>query len=117
MTKHRRAIFLDRDGVLIYAPVNNVGKPKSIKNKNEIRFCKGIKSFCKKYKKDFYLIMITNQPEYELKENTKKNIDEINRLVKKKLNLDDIFVCYSKNEKNFYKKPNPGMLFAAKKKI
>ena len=60
--------------------------------------------------------MITNQPEYSLKKNTKKNIEEINRHVKRILNLDDIFVCYSNDENNFYRKPNPGMLLEAKSK-
>ncbi len=117
MIKPQKAIFLDRDGVLIYAPTNSYGKPKSIKTKSEIRFSKGIKSFCKIFKKkNFLLIMITNQPEYSLKKNTKKNIEEINRHVKRILNLDDIFVCYSNDENNFYRKPNPGMLLEAKSK-
>jgi len=116
MKKLKRAIFLDRDGVLINAPININGKPKSIKFKKEVKFIKGIKSFCKKYKKHFLLIMITNQPEYERKVNTKKNIIEINNFVKEKLNLDSTFVCFSNDEKNYFRKPNPGMLFLAKNK-
>lgn len=117
MKKFKRAIFLDRDGVLIKAPINKNGKPKSIKIKKEVKFTRGIKSFCKKYKKHFLLIMITNQPEYERKINTKKNIIEINNFVKKKLRLDSIFVCFSNNEKNYFRKPNPGMLLLARDKF
>ena len=45
-----RAIFFDRDGVLVEAPkVNNL--PKSPKTINDIKLCKGIVKFCKFYKK------------------------------------------------------------------
>ena len=45
-----RAIFLDRDGVIIKAPTLK-NKPKSIKRLKELEFIKGIISFCKYYKK------------------------------------------------------------------
>ena len=66
-----RAIFFDRDGVLIQAPVKD-GYPKSIKTKEEIIFSKGIKHFCDYFRKEFKLIMITNQPDFKRKKNTKK---------------------------------------------
>lgn len=116
MNKLTKAIFFDRDGVLIHAPVNREGKPKSIKTKKQIRFVNGIITFCKKFKSKFFLIMITNQPEYVLKKNTKKNINEINFYIKKKLKLDDFFVSFSNDEKDYFRKPNPGMLFSAKSK-
>lgn len=116
MNKLAKAIFFDRDGVLIRAPVNNKREPKSIKTKNQIKFIRGIKTFCKTFKGKFLLIMITNQPEFTRKKNTKKNINEINIFIKNKLKLDDIFISYSDNEKNFFRKPNPGMLLNAKEK-
>ena len=39
--------------------------------------------------------MITNQPDFKRKKNTKKNIIEINKFIKKKTKINDIFVCYS----------------------
>ena len=60
--------------------------------------------------------MITNQPDVSRGLNTKKNVNEINNFIKKKIGLDDIYVCFSKNDKNFRRKPNPGMLIDAKKK-
>ena len=112
----KKAIFLDRDGILIEAPIID-NKPKSIKTKKEIRFCKHIKNVCKKYSKDFVLIMITNQPDYVRGVNTKKNIIEINNYIKKSLNLTAVYVNFSDNEKNNDRKPNPGMLLKAKKKF
>ena len=110
------AIFLDRDGVLIKAPLSKDRKPISIKKVDQITFIYGIKKFCKMFKKKYLLIIITNQPEYIRKKNSKRNIETINNYVKNKLNIDDIFTCYSDDEKNINRKPNPGMIFQAKKK-
>ena len=113
--KKKIAIFFDRDGVLIEAPVYD-GKPKSSKELKDVKLCKGITKLCKKYKKKYLLIMVTNQPDYIRKQNTKKNIININEYLKKKLKLDDIYVCYSNNDKCYKRKPNPGMLYDAQKK-
>ena len=109
------AIFFDRDGVLIKAPVVS-GLPKSANQLNEIELCEGIISFCEHYKKKYKLIMITNQPDVSRGLNSKKNILEINLFLKEKLSLDDIYVCFSDDEKSFDRKPNPGMLIKASQK-
>jgi D-glycero-D-manno-heptose 1,7-bisphosphate phosphatase len=109
------AIFFDRDGVLIEAPLINK-KPTSVQSLKDVKLCKNILEICKYYKKNYYLIMITNQPDYSRGVNSKKNIININNFLKKKLNLDMIYVCYSDNEKCIDRKPNPGMLLKAKKK-
>ena len=113
--KKNKAFFFDRDGVLIEAPIKN-GNPKSSKTINEIKICKNINFICNKFRKSYYLIMVTNQPDFIRKKNTKKNIIIINNYLKKKLKLDDVFVCYSDNENCFNRKPNPGMIFEAQKK-
>jgi D-glycero-D-manno-heptose 1,7-bisphosphate phosphatase len=109
------AIFFDRDGVLIDAPLINK-KPTSVQSLKDVKLCKNILEICKYYKKKYYLIMVTNQPDYSRGVNSKKNIININNFLKKKLNLDMIYVCYSDNEKCIDRKPNPGMLLKAKKK-
>ena len=107
------AIFFDRDGVLIEAPLLK-GKPKSTKELKDVKLCKDIIKLCKKYKDKYLLIMATNQPDFVRKENTKKNIQIINQYLKKKLNLDDIYVCYSDDDNCYNRKPNPGMIYDAK---
>ena len=109
------AIFFDRDGVLIDAPIINK-KPTSVQSLKEIKLCKNILEICNYYKKKYYLIMVTNQPDYSRGNNKKKNIIEINNYLKKKLNLDSVYVCYSSNDNCFSRKPNPGMLLKAQKK-
>ena len=54
--------------------------------------------------------MITNQPDFSRKKNTKKNINEINNYLKKKLRLDCMFTCFCANNKCANRKPNPGMI-------
>jgi len=110
----KKAIFFDRDGVLINAPIDNQNKPKSIKTLKELKFTKDIIKTCKILKKDYELFMITNQPDFKRKNNTKKNILEINNYIKKKLNLKKIFVCYCDDDKCPNRKPNPGMIVRAK---
>ena len=85
MVNSKRAIFLDRDGVLIKAPTIR-NKPKSIKKLKELKFINGVISFCNYYKrKNFLLIMVTNQPEVSRGKNSKKNVIEINNFIQQKL--------------------------------
>jgi D-glycero-D-manno-heptose 1,7-bisphosphate phosphatase len=86
------AIFFDRDGVLIDAPLINK-KPTSVLTVKDIKLCKNILKICKYYKSNYYLIMVTNQPDYSRGLNS-----------------------YSDNDNCIDRKPNPGMLLKAKKK-
>ena len=112
----KKAIFFDRDGVLIEAPTKK-GLPKSIKKLSKIKICKGIKKLCDYYRKHFYLIMITIQPDFSRKINTKKNINEINNYLKKELKLDHIYTCFCDNNNCKNRKPNPGMILKGVKKF
>jgi D-glycero-D-manno-heptose 1,7-bisphosphate phosphatase len=112
-----RAIFFDRDGVLITAPLGKNNKPESVQTLSKINLTVGIIKLCRNLKKKYYLFMITNQPDFARKKNTKKNINQINIFLKNKLNLDDIFVCFCKYDSCKNRKPNPGMLIQAKKKF
>ena len=69
----KNAIFFDRDGVLIKAPVDNNNKPKSIKTYDQIEWIDDIENICSFYKKNYYLIMVTNQPDVTRKINSIKS--------------------------------------------
>ena len=60
--------------------------------------------------------MVTNQPEVSRKIVSKKNVLQINNFIQKKLKLDEIYVCYSDNERSFDRKPNPGMVLKSRSK-
>lgn len=112
----QKAIFLDRDGVLIKAPkINN--KPHSIKKIEDLIILNKVKNALKLVKGKFLLIVVTNQPDVSRKKISKKEVLKINNYLKKKLNLDDVFVCYHDNQHRCScRKPKPGMLIKAKKK-
>jgi D-glycero-D-manno-heptose 1,7-bisphosphate phosphatase len=112
----QKAVFVDRDGVLIKAPkINN--RPASIKNLKQLKIMNGVIHGVKILKKNFKVIMITNQPDVYRKKVKKKDVKKINNYLKIKLELDDIYVCYHDNiHKCRCRKPNPGMLLLAKKK-
>lgn len=116
MVKIKKAIFFDRDGTLIknYTIKNNV--PIAIRNLKD--FCLTNNSFLvlEKLSKKFLLIVITNQPDVSRGKNSKKNVTQINNKLKKKLPLNYIITSFSANNKNFMRKPNPGMIYLAKKK-
>lgn len=112
----RKAIFFDRDGVLNKAIIKN-GKPYSPLEINQLKINEDAKSIIRFFKnRNFLCIVVTNQPEVGRKNVEKKTVKKINALLKKKLNFDDIFTCYHRNDLNYDKKPNPGMIYKAKKK-
>jgi D-glycero-D-manno-heptose 1,7-bisphosphate phosphatase len=112
----KKAIFVDRDGVLIKAPLVD-GKPKSIKKLKLCKIISGVISGLKLLRENFLIIMITNQPDVYRKNVKKKDVNKINSFLKKKLQIDDIFVCYHDNvHKCDCRKPKPGMILLAKKK-
>jgi D-glycero-D-manno-heptose 1,7-bisphosphate phosphatase len=111
----KRAVFIDRDGVLIEAPkIDN--KPKSINKLNEIKVIKDVKAGIKLLKKKFKLIIVTNQPDVARKIITKKSVNEINNLLKKKLKIDYVLVCFHDDkDKCKCRKPKSGLFIKAKK--
>lgn len=112
----RKALFLDRDGILNKALVVN-NKPKSPKNINELVINKPLKNFLTVAKNSFYLICITNQPEVGRNVFLKKDVDEINIFIKNYFNLDEVFTCYHKEDNICEcRKPKIGMLLEAQKK-
>ena len=54
---------------------------------------------CMKLKKNYLLMLFTNQPDITRKKNSKVNVENINLYLKKKLFLDYVLVNYSDDEK------------------
>ena len=115
--RNRKAIFLDRDGTLNKAYIEN-GLPISPSSLNKFKIIKGVKKSINKLKKlNFLCILITNQPDVFRGKISKKTVVKMNSYIKKKIKLDDMFVCYHDNEHNCScRKPKPGLLVKASKK-
>jgi len=122
----QKAIFLDRDGV-----INRLKKNDYIKKYSEFNFLPGVIDGIKYInKKNYLVIIITNQACIGKSIISEKTLDSIHDKMKKHLkskknaHIDDIYYSpyykYSNNSKyrknEFDRKPNPGMLIKAIKK-
>ena len=117
MVSINKAIFFDRDGTLIKTFVSNRNIPKAIKNIKDFKLLSNVKYVIDKLSKKYKIIIITNQPDVARGKNSKKNVKQINLELSNSLKIDKIYTCYSDNDKNYMRKPNPGMILAAKKKF
>ena len=76
----KRSIFLDRDGVLIRIKKQK-NKPFSVDNFDKISLIKETQKTLKKFKKDYLLIMVTNQPNVSRGLVSKSKVTKINNFV------------------------------------
>ena len=114
MTPVRRAVFLDRDGVLNRALIRD-GRPYSPSGLDEVEIPSGVPEACERLRHDgFLLVVVTNQPEVARGHLTRQTVEDINRFLSSRIRLDDIRVCYHDDPDGCdCRKPKPGMLLAA----
>jgi len=110
----RKAVFLDRDGVLNKAIVRN-GRPYPPANLEEIEIIEGVPQALKVLKDmSFLLIGVTNQPDVARGTQKKEVVESINSALMRALPLDEILVCYHDDGDGcLCRKPNPGLLHQA----
>ena len=110
----RRAVFLDRDGVLNAAVVRE-GRPYPPATAGEMRLLPGVERACASLKsRGFLLIVVTNQPDIARGATTSDAVDAINATLSGRLPLDDIYVCPHDGVENCdCRKPKPGLLLRA----
>ena len=116
MVDSKKALFFDRDGTIIKSNISNKNKPIAIKTLQECRIYPSVRKILNKFKKNYLIFLITNQPDVKRKKNTKKNVININRYLKEKLPITRIYSCFCDNDKCRFRKPNIGMLKKASKK-
>ncbi len=110
----RRAVFLDRDGVLNHALIRD-GRPYSPSGLREVEIPPGVPEACERlHRGGFLLVVVTNQPEVARGRVTRKSVDEINDFLRSRIPLDDVRVCYHDDPDGCdCRKPKPGLLLAA----
>ena len=79
-----KAIFFDRDGVLIEAPTRN-RKPKSIDKLSDIKFIADVELILRLKQLGYYLIVVTNQPDISRKLISYDFVENVNSQIKKKI--------------------------------
>lgn len=110
----RRAVFLDRDGVLNRAVVRD-GKPYPPHRLQEFEILPGVPdALCALRTAGFLLIVVTNQPDIRRGIQRQDVLEAMHRLLLRQLPLDDIKVCYDTDHQgSTCYKPKPGMLLEA----
>jgi len=113
----KRAVFLDRDGVLNQAVVRN-GTPYPPANAAELVLAPNAVEALRELKaQGFLLLVVTNQPDVAKGITTRASVEEINRKLAAELPVDEIFVCYHKDGDGCdCRKPKPGMLLEGARK-
>ena len=114
MSAPARAVFLDRDGVLIRAPVVD-GLPHSIRRVEELELEPGAVGSCTALADAGYLLaVVTNQPDVARGLLSREVVDAVHTRLAELLPLDDIRVCpHDDADGCACRKPKPGMLVEA----
>lgn len=110
----RRAVFLDRDGVLNRTIVrDNVPYPPA--SADEVELLDGVTEALELLEHNgWLLIAITNQPDVARGTQTRAAVEEINQRLTEQLPLAAIFTCFHDNQDGCpCRKPKPGMLLEA----
>jgi len=110
----RRAVFLDRDGVLNEARIKD-GKPFPPIGLADLRITSdGAESLTELSRAGFLLICVTNQPDVARGTQTREVVEAINETVRSRLPLADVLTCYhDERDGCACRKPRPGLLVAA----
>jgi len=117
MKKAKRAIFLDRDGVINKVILRNekVSSPWKAK---ELMILPGVKETLKKFKAMGFLnIVVSNQPDVKRGFIKKEELFQMNEILNKNLVLDEIKICPHDDDDNCHcRKPKPGLILESARK-
>jgi D-glycero-D-manno-heptose 1,7-bisphosphate phosphatase len=107
----RRAVFLDRDGVLNRAVVRE-GKPYPPDSVDGLEILARVADALADLKAaGFLLLVVTNQPDVAKGTQSRSAVEAIHQRLQAELPLDAIFVCYHQDsDRCRCRKPAPGLL-------
>ena len=107
----KRAVFLDRDGVINEAIVKD-GKPYPPGALQDLRILPGIKeALIRLSKKGFLNLVVTNQPDVARGKTPRKIVEDIHRELAGELALDGFFTCWHDDQDGCNcRKPKAGLL-------
>ena len=110
----RRAVFLDRDGVVVGAIVRD-GLPRSASTLEELEILPDAAEACAGLKEaGFALVVVTNQPEIARGTLDPETVARQNDVLRAALPLDEVVVCpHDDADGCDCRKPKPGMLLDA----
>lgn len=114
MAGARRAVFLDRDGVLNETVLRN-GVPHPPETLRDLDVVPGVDGACRALKRaGLVLVMVTNQPDLARGTATPAVVNAINTALERRLGLDGVFMCPHDDADDCpCRKPRPGLLLDA----
>ncbi len=117
----KRAIFLDRDGVINRSIVRD-GKPYPPMRVEEFELLPGVAEACAKLKAaGFLLVVATNQPDVGRGTLAREVVEAMHAKMCAALPIDRIEVCYdggaAHGQPSEFRKPAPGMLLRAAREL
>ena len=117
-TSLRRAVFLDRDGVINRSLIRD-GRPYAPTVLADFEILPGVADALLKLHKAGYLnIVVTNQPDIKTGKQSVKVLQLMHERLLKELTLDDIQCCpHTDEDKCTCRKPHPGMLLDAAERL
>lgn len=110
----RRAVFLDRDGVINRCEVRG-GKPYAPRRLADFRFLPGVLPAVRALKNaNFLVVVVTNQPDIGNGLVDAATVEAMHEKLRMRLPVDDIKVCpHRQDEGCDCRKPKPGLLIEA----
>jgi len=116
----RRAVFLDRDGVINHALARDA-KPYPPTSLGEFQIIPGVGAACAKLKQaGFLLVVATNQPDVGRGTLKRETVETIHLEMCRQLPIDRVEVCYHPGQGASdcdCRKPKPGMLLRAAREL
>lgn len=113
MTRDRRVVFLDRDGVLV-VPEERDGKAYAVRRATDLRIYPDAATALSRLKQaGFALVVVTNQPDVALGLLDPRELTVMHDRLQSEMPLDEIRVCPHRTG-NFCdcRKPRPGLILA-----
>ena len=109
----KRAVFLDRDGVINRAVVRD-GKPHPPESADVLEIIDGVGGALERLRVAGYLlIVVTNQPDVARGKQSRQTIELMHAQLLDRLPLDEILPCYHDGDSCECRKPKPGALIGA----
>lgn len=110
----KKAIFLDRDGVLNKVFLRG-GVPHPPVKLSEVSILPDVKTaLCLLQAAGYELIVVTNQPDVARGVISRKQVESVHAVLKAKLPIKHFYVCYHDDHDQCHcRKPKPGLIFDA----
>lgn len=114
----KKAVFLDRDGVINEALVES-GLPTSPKQVEELKILPGAKRAIEMLQvAKFEIVVVTNQPDVARGKVKAETVTEINNFLAQFLSINNFFTCFHDDrDACTCRKPESGMLLEAANKL